>query len=71
MAGIAPPWSIRRWESAMPNLGKLLRKLALDESAAEIFEYALVAGLIIIAVLALIGSLVARSWAAEPNRQSL
>ena len=36
---------------------KLLKKLVMDEQGGEVLEYALIAGLIVVAAIAVIGSI--------------
>ena len=50
---------------------RLVEKLITDDRGAEVFEYALIAGLIIVAVLMVIGTVVANAWATEPKRRGL
>jgi pilus assembly protein Flp/PilA len=40
----------------MKTLNNLLRRIARDEAGGEVLEYALIAGLIVIAAIAVIGS---------------
>jgi Flp pilus assembly pilin Flp len=40
----------------MKTLTNLLKKLAKDEQGGEVLEYALIAGLIVVAAIAVIGS---------------
>jgi Flp pilus assembly pilin Flp len=40
----------------MPKLKILLSKLVRDEAGGEVLEYALIAGLIVVAAIAVIGS---------------
>jgi Flp pilus assembly pilin Flp len=46
----------RRKEKAMKTVKNLLTKLAKDEQGGEVLEYALIAGLIVVAAIAVIGS---------------
>ena len=43
-------------EKAMKTVKNLLTKLAKDEQGGEVLEYALIAGLIVVAAIAVIGS---------------
>ena len=45
-----------RKEKAMKTVKNLLTKLVKDEQGGEVLEYALIAGLIVVAAIAVIGS---------------
>ena len=44
------------WESVMQAIKNLLSKLVKDEQGGEVLEYALIAGLIVVAAIAVIGA---------------
>ena len=44
------------WESVMQSIKNLVSKLIKDEQGGEVLEYALIAGLIVVAAIAVIGA---------------
>jgi Flp pilus assembly pilin Flp len=53
------------WENIMKAIANLVGKLVRDEQGGEVLEYALIAGLIVVAAITVIGSVgtkVAAKW---------
>jgi pilus assembly protein Flp/PilA len=55
-ARLRPGPHAERKEKAMKTVKNLLTKLVKDEQGGEVLEYALIAGLIVVAAIAVIGS---------------
>jgi Flp pilus assembly pilin Flp len=73
MAGPPLPAAAVKWPAAADEAGMntvkgLLTKRANDEAGGEVLEYALIAGLIVVAAIAVIGSVGTKVLATAPHR---